>query len=67
MNALHDEILEVIEQWPSATVRFIAEQVGVSSSSSVQWHLRVLQERGLIWRGRCECCNSEIWMVKHSG
>lgn len=63
-ESMEDRILAIIRQWPSATVRLIGEQMGFASPSSVQWYLTMLRDRGLIWRGRCECCNSEIWMTR---
>ena len=48
-------ILDVIREFTAAhgyppSVREIGEQVGLSSSSTVQSHLKTLERRGLLWR-----------------
>lgn len=48
-------ILDVIREFTSEhgyppSVREIGEQVGLSSSSTVQSHLKTLERRGLLWR-----------------
>jgi DNA-binding IclR family transcriptional regulator len=51
-------VLTAVDLEPQATVRKLAEMVGVQSTSTVQLHLDTLHRLGLVRWQLCSCCGA---------
>ncbi len=69
LTTMQARVLEFIERWTerrgrAPSVREITRGLGLKSSSGVQYHLRAMERRGVIVRGRNR--ERKIWTVQRS-
>ena len=64
------EIVSVFsDQWHCCSDCFKRQRIGMNSTNSSGWSLKLIQSRAfqLKWRQRCECCHEAQWRVKQHG